>query len=469
VIGKGELLSIATRVALQPHVVEKDYVLGWMLAGIYAHPDLADSWLFKGGTCLKKCFFETYRFSEDLDFTLADVAHIDSAFLGRIFREVGAWVYAETGIEIPPGKIEFEIYRNPRGSLSCQGKISYRGPISSTHALPRVKLDLTSDERVVLPAVRTRIYHPYSDEPAEGITPLSYDYVEAFAEKFRALAERTRPRDLYDVVNLFRNAEARPDAIHFRNVLSQKCDFKGIALPRLDDFAVHRSDLEAGWEHMLAHQLPALLPIDSFWEELPAIFDWLNGGVAIELPAAPPAIAVGAVVRERTIAGGLGANALSRIEAVRFAGANRLILELDYVDREGRFSTRLIEPYSLRRSQAGEVRLMAVQAQDGQPRSFLIERIRGVRTTQRTFSPRYPIELTPTGLQPIPQSEPSAAAPPRQTRPTFSASSGPTYIFRCPVCGKRFSRKTMDSALNPHKGQSSFLCYGTVGTYVTTK
>jgi hypothetical protein len=173
VIGKGELLNIATRGALQPHVVEKDYVLGWMLAGIYAHPELAESWLFKGGTCLKKCFFETYRFSEDLDFTLANAAHVDSAFLGRVFGEVGGWIYSATGIEIPPNKIEFEIYANPRGPPSCRGKISYRGPISSTHALPRIKLDLTSDERVVLPAERIRIFHPYSDEPADGITVLS--------------------------------------------------------------------------------------------------------------------------------------------------------------------------------------------------------------------------------------------------------------------------------------------------------
>lgn len=26
--------------------------------------------MFKGGTCLKKCYIETYRFSEDLDFTV---------------------------------------------------------------------------------------------------------------------------------------------------------------------------------------------------------------------------------------------------------------------------------------------------------------------------------------------------------------------------------------------------------------
>lgn len=212
-----------------------------------------------------------------------------------------------------------EVRREFEHNLSGQGKASYRGPISSTHALPRIKLDLTSDERVVLPGVRARIFHPYSDEPADGITVLSYAYVEAFAEKFRALAERTRPRDLYDVVNLFRNADSRPNAIQFRNVLSQKCDFRGIALPRLDDLAAHRPDLEAGWQHMLAHQLPALLPVNSFWDELPAIFDWLHGGSAeIELPAAPPAIAGGTVVRERIIAGGFGASALSHIEGGPF-------------------------------------------------------------------------------------------------------------------------------------------------------
>jgi hypothetical protein len=96
---------------------------------------LADRWLFKGGTCLKKCFFETYRFSEDLDFTLRDEAQLDADFLKRVFGEIGQWIYDQTGIEVPADKQDFEILRNPRGNLSCQGKLSYRGPVSSSHAL----------------------------------------------------------------------------------------------------------------------------------------------------------------------------------------------------------------------------------------------------------------------------------------------------------------------------------------------
>lgn len=69
-IPKQEIMTLAAELQLQAHVVEKDYALGWFLAGIAAHPEIGPRWVFKGGTCLKKCFFETYRFSEDLDFTL---------------------------------------------------------------------------------------------------------------------------------------------------------------------------------------------------------------------------------------------------------------------------------------------------------------------------------------------------------------------------------------------------------------
>jgi predicted nucleotidyltransferase component of viral defense system len=467
-IDRREILDTSSRVSLNPHVVEKDYVLGWVLAGIYAHEELADSWLFKGGTCLKKCFFETYRFSEDLDFTLRDESHIDEDFLRTTFGEIGAWIYEETGIEMPADKQDFDIFTNQRGSLSCQGKLSYAGPVSPrTGGWPRIKLDLTAAERVVLPPVRVPIFHPYTDAPPDGIEVLAYDYIEAFAEKFRALAERTRPRDLYDVVNLYRNTESRPDAAAFRGVLEQKCEFKGIALPQLANLVAHRGDVEAGWKTMLDHQLPALLPVDSFWDELPSIFDWLHG-VAVAAPLAAFPIA-GTVVRERVLQTPGGFSNQSFIETIRFAASNRLRIDLQYRDLEGAVTTRTIEPYSFRRSAAGDVRLMATQEEDGAPRSFRIDRILGVSMTQRTFTPRYTIELTPTGPVVIPQTFSIAAsrAPRRPMR--RAVRTGPTYIYRCPICHKEFSRKTHDAALRPHKNKSGWDCSGRHGIYVRTK
>lgn len=52
-------------------VLERDYCLSWILVGL-AYSPLRDRLAFKGGTALKKCYFEDYRFSEDLDFTLIE-------------------------------------------------------------------------------------------------------------------------------------------------------------------------------------------------------------------------------------------------------------------------------------------------------------------------------------------------------------------------------------------------------------
>ncbi|HTF66865.1 MAG TPA: nucleotidyl transferase AbiEii/AbiGii toxin family protein, partial [Edaphobacter sp.] len=51
-------------------VLERDYCLAWFLVGL-SQSKLRDLLIFKGGTALKRCHFGDYRFSEDLDFTLA--------------------------------------------------------------------------------------------------------------------------------------------------------------------------------------------------------------------------------------------------------------------------------------------------------------------------------------------------------------------------------------------------------------
>jgi hypothetical protein len=165
--------------------------------------------------------------------------------------------------------------------------------------------------------VRVPIFHPYTDAPDSGIEVMAYAYEEAFGEKVRALAERARPRDLYDVVNLYRNTEARPVASVLLDVLRQKCDFKDIDVPKAADLDRHRADLEAGWEYMLRHQLPALPPLDSFWNVLPEFFAWLEGGRA---PAVPMSSAAGSgetILRERTLPLRLRPAVQSHIEIIR--------------------------------------------------------------------------------------------------------------------------------------------------------
>jgi hypothetical protein len=181
-------------------------------------------------------------------------------------EEVVTWVTEQSGLNIPSDQLEFDIYDNARGRPNCQGKIAYRGPVSPTSGgLPKIKLDLTADERLVLSSVRREVFHPYTDKTEGGIWANCYAYEQAFGEKLRALGERTRPRDLYDVVNLYRHTDSRPSAAVLLDVLRQKCDYKAIPVPTFASLMPHHLALEAMWSDMLSHQLPVLPPLNDFW------------------------------------------------------------------------------------------------------------------------------------------------------------------------------------------------------------
>ncbi|MBW1802624.1 MAG: nucleotidyl transferase AbiEii/AbiGii toxin family protein [Deltaproteobacteria bacterium] len=66
---RNRLQEARKRLGIPWEVLERDYVLSWILAGVSRVDGLRDTLIFKGGTALKKCFFGNYRFSEDLDFS----------------------------------------------------------------------------------------------------------------------------------------------------------------------------------------------------------------------------------------------------------------------------------------------------------------------------------------------------------------------------------------------------------------
>jgi predicted nucleotidyltransferase component of viral defense system len=393
-IDKSEIMDFSREFGLRASVIEKDYVLGWVLAGIFNHPAIGSNFVFKGGTCLKKCFFETYRFSEDLDFTLPDAGNLDQEFLVSCFREIAQWVYDETGVEIPQDLIRFDVYQNNRGFISAQGRIGYRGPLQPRGDLPRIKLDLTADEILVLDPVIQGVHHPYSDLPVDGIRIKSYCFEEVFAEKIRALAERERPRDLYDVVHLYRHDELEPRRSLILSTLEKKCAFKQISVPTMDTFRNrHEHDeLESEWENMLAHQLPALPPFIQFWQVLPELIEWLQGSVVKTVKEAIPVGKQGIDTTWRPPAMAQAWHMATSLEKIRFAAANRLCVNLHYQNKY-----RLIEPYSMRRTQNGNILLYALKHESKEWRSYRVDKIQGAQITETSFIPVYAIELTPAG------------------------------------------------------------------------
>jgi predicted nucleotidyltransferase component of viral defense system len=102
-ISTAEVARLAHRLGVGDRVIEKDYVLSWLLVAI-AESDLRGKLAFKGGTALKRCYYPDYRFSEDLDFTLhVDLSHDD---LISAFGAVSPWLSRQVNVTLTVGSAE---------------------------------------------------------------------------------------------------------------------------------------------------------------------------------------------------------------------------------------------------------------------------------------------------------------------------------------------------------------------------
>ncbi len=299
----------------------------------------------------------------------------------------------ESGVDLVLDETSFQRKRNKQGKPTTQGRIAYRGP-NGNRQMPKVKLDLTSDEVLVDRPVLRAIGHPYSDRntlPREGV--ICYSIAELFGEKLRALAERCRPRDLYDVVHMHRHPDLVGLAGDVRSVLSKKCAHAGIDVPTVEAIrsSKFRAEIESEWENMLGHQLPKPLPpFESFWSTLDDVLGWLSGDLRITLlPRAELGKLDAAWEAPKAITSWRQGVPL---ELLRYAGANRLKVDIDYRAERGRQGPRRVEPYSLRLTQNGNLVLFVVNDY-GELRSYRVDRIAGIRPTATAFRPRYRVEF----------------------------------------------------------------------------
>lgn len=395
-ITRAELNAVGEFHQLPITTVQKDYVLGWILASIAAHPT-ASEWSFKGGTCLKKCYFETYRFSEDLDFTLPGAHPVSVSYLETNLETLLQWVENRCGLLFPRRDWKIEEYLNPRGKPAYQVKVSYAGPHpQQARSLQRIKFDLTQDELLVDTPDFRLLHHGYSD--AQNPTPRirCYSINEILAEKSRALMQRKgRARDVYDLVNISRNFREHADPGRARRIAQEKFKFKDLPEPTVDVIlaSVDLDQLRTAWQDQLAHQIHQLPSVDSFWIDLrDALAWWLEPPKAQPKPATIPG-AVGRVAERTTYADFPWRRGTSALERIRHAARNRQAAIVTYHG-----SKRLVEPYSLRYPATGNELLHVWEIEkDGRPvnapRSYITDEIDSAMVSAIEFRPRYAIEL----------------------------------------------------------------------------
>lgn len=201
-------------------MVEKDYALTWLLRGIYLSGSrIRDSFVLKGGTAIRKVYFpQTWRFSEDLDFTV--VGNKDAEDIRTSMQQVFDMLLQESGI-----RFSFDSFHATPGAIIVN--VQFLGPLNFTN---RIKHDVNLKEKLVLEPEWRQIVSDYPDLPEFSV--LAYSLNEILVEKIRSIMQRGYSRDYYDVWRLFKENELNDSEI--KRLLIRKCELRGIKYePRL--------------------------------------------------------------------------------------------------------------------------------------------------------------------------------------------------------------------------------------------
>jgi predicted nucleotidyltransferase component of viral defense system len=214
-IKPGEIQQKARALGVRDQQIEKDYILSWILIGIAQHDQLSKVIVFKGGTVLKKIYFEDYRFSEDLDFTLLNNENTNEGIFAW-FKETFEFILEEANI---PLEIVAE---NEHEDGGINFYISYIGPLGGQGNNKRVKIDISRNEQMVFEPVMKDVFIDYSDMKEHQL--FCYPLEEVLVEKMRSVMQRMQARDFYDIWYLL--VQHGMDVDFYLNEFETKCKSK---------------------------------------------------------------------------------------------------------------------------------------------------------------------------------------------------------------------------------------------------
>lgn len=269
-IRDAEIRRRARAAGVEPRTMELDYALGWTLRGIACHPYLARRLVFKGGTCLRKCYFPNYRFSEDLDFTSTQSFGWEE--LEEAVTEAFAEVQKASGINFAARSPRLRVIDDEYGRETLRFTIYWRGPHASGGSPPGLRLDITRNEVLAFAPVSRSMFHPFSDADDLGELRLRcYALEEVMAEKVRAvLGQRIYAvsRDLYDIFSLLERVDERK----VKAGLPRKFDAREVGLEAIRPrrLTERKEEFRADWERSLAALLPpdAVREFDEVWDRV---------------------------------------------------------------------------------------------------------------------------------------------------------------------------------------------------------
>ncbi len=161
--------------------IEQDLVLSRLIVETANHPVLGEELVFRGGTCLHKIVLPgPLRYSEDLDYVRA--THGPIGPLLDAIREIAD-----------------RLGMNVNTDVGSYPKARLRAPFESGAGLMRVKIEINTYETSPARPHRRATYGVESGWWSGTADVLTFQPEELVATKLRALFQRKKGRDLFDL------------------------------------------------------------------------------------------------------------------------------------------------------------------------------------------------------------------------------------------------------------------------------
>jgi predicted nucleotidyltransferase component of viral defense system len=448
VIDRGEIEAKAAEFGINTSNLQRDYVFGWLISGLYRESALQDTLVLKGGNALRKAYLPETRFSADLDFTTA--AGLQPGNLVEHFNDICRFAAARTGVA-------FDIDRNRivEEHLIDDTKRAYKMRLyfrdfsgNANHLTLSIRLDVTEYDRLRLPIQTRSLIHPYSDAADCHAEIRVVKLEEALADKLTCLLSRRHAFDLFDLVYaVFVENNVRVNHGEMVHTFLRKSAFDRSPATARDLLLGPLDPVEQFWNRIVCPKA-TLFSFDRAMELMTTgiakMFAPFNYGARHSAAYFPAHLR----------------------NAILQAATDLTMLRLWYRGHE-----RLVEPYALafsvRQSDGvGQEYFWAYDRTGGGSgpgiKSFVRHGIQGLQNTTVPFQPRYAVELakapTRAGVSTFSKRAPMAGHRRIRTARRPSAGTGPTYIVQCPGCQKTFTRKTSSTSLNPHKDRQGYRC-----------
>lgn len=267
-ISLAEIKRFAGASGVEPRIIDLDYVLSCYLHCLFNQRAVQKSWVFKGGTALRKYYFENYRFSEDLDFT--PLSKVSVSDFKDTLTSANRTIQEAIGIRSDMQEVIIDVIEDEYGKESYEARLYYQGPWNYGGSFRSIQIHVNREEFIVFPTNRLSLIHHYSDKAdLPKATGQVYSLEEIMTEKLRAFSGQRKhaiPHDIFDIYHL---STKRINLESVRKAFPEKCRAKGFCFEKihLENIIVRKNIYETNWKSNLEYLIPHNLkvPFEIAW------------------------------------------------------------------------------------------------------------------------------------------------------------------------------------------------------------